>query len=92
MKPLLYALLAISLSPLPAIVQADVLLVDAIAQRAAGPARPSNGATMDGVRARYGEPAERLAPVGDPPITRWIYDAFTVYFEYDRVITSVPNR
>jgi hypothetical protein len=30
--------------------------------------------------------------VGDPPITRWVYDRFTVYFENDRVIHSVVHH
>jgi hypothetical protein len=91
MKPLVYALLAMSLVPVPALAEGDVLLIDSIGQRAAV-AHPRNGVTMDRVQARFGAPAERIAPVGDPPITRWIYDDFTVYFEYERVITSVVER
>jgi hypothetical protein len=30
--------------------------------------------------------------VGDPPISRWVYDHFTVYFEYDKVLHSVVNK
>ncbi len=52
---------------------------------------PGRGMTMDQVEARFGPPRERLPSVGDPPITRWVYDDFTVYFEYEYVINAVPN-
>lgn len=56
------------------------------------PSMPPRGATMDTVRSRLGQPRTRTAPVGEPPITRWVYDEFTVYFEHDRVIHSVKHR
>lgn len=56
------------------------------------PGMPDRGTTMETVRARLGEPARRVGPVGDPPITRWVYDRFTVYFEHDRVLHAVKNR
>jgi hypothetical protein len=31
-------------------------------------------------------------PVGQPPITRWDYREFSVYFEYDHVINSVRHH
>ncbi len=73
--------------PLPA----DELLLQAIQEDAARDL-PPRGATMDQVRARYGEPARVLPAVGEPPITRWVYDGFTVYFEHDRVISSVVHH
>jgi hypothetical protein len=76
--------------------QADVLLLDSIEaappNTAAGLMRPRGGSTMDSVRAGYGEPSSTQAAVGDPPITRWIYPGYTVYFEYDRVIEVVVHR
>jgi hypothetical protein len=54
----------------------------------AGPA-PTRGMTMDQVAKRFGEPQEKLPPVGKPPITRWKYPQFTVYFESKYVIDSV---
>lgn len=53
---------------------------------------PARGMTMSQVAKNYGEPVRRRAPVGDPPITRWEYDNFVVYFEYKHVIHSVPKR
>ena len=53
--------------------------------------RPKGGLTMDQVTAKYGQPVKKMAAVGNPPITRWIYDKYTVYFENNRVIHSVLN-
>ncbi|MEE4161233.1 MAG: hypothetical protein V2I25_01920 [Woeseiaceae bacterium] len=54
--------------------------------------RPVRGMTEQSVEARFGEPSSRVAPVGEPPIARWEYPGFIVYFEYDRVIHSVTKR
>ena len=54
--------------------------------------RPTRGLTMEQVRSRFGEPLQELPWVGDPPISRWLYDRFTVYFEGRFVIGSVVNR
>ena len=53
---------------------------------------PKRGTSQAGVTARFGEPKQRVAAVGQPPITRWVYDRFTVYFEGDKVIHAVVNR
>lgn len=77
-------------------IYADVLLLDAIAQNPTnnpeGIPRPTNGQTMEQVKKTFGEPLKELPAVGNPPITRWDYDRYSVYFEYDRVITSVVHR
>ena len=41
---------------------------------------------------RFGEPQQRLGPVGEPPISHWVYPDFVVYYEYDRVIHAVVPR
>lgn len=51
--------------------------------------RPQQGQTQSAVEAKFGAPAQRTPAVGQPPITRWDYPQFTVYFESDRVIRSV---
>jgi hypothetical protein len=49
--------------------------------------------SMSQVLERFGEPLQRLAPVGDPPITRWVYERFIVYFEHDITLYAVvPTR
>jgi hypothetical protein len=50
---------------------------------------PRRGTSMAQVEARFGAPAERYAAVGQPPITRWVYPTFVVYFEYQHVIHAV---
>ncbi|MGQ0429629.1 MAG: phosphodiesterase [Gammaproteobacteria bacterium] len=54
--------------------------------------RPSRGSTMSSVQGRFGEPTSRHATVGNPPITRWDYPQFSVYFEHDRVLHAVVVR
>lgn len=51
--------------------------------------RPTNGMNMKTVEATYGTPAATSGPVGEPPITTWEYDLFTVYFEHNLVIHTV---
>lgn len=57
-----------------------------------GVPRPVRGMSMQGVLERFGEPVERLPAVGDPPITRWVYERFTVYFEHDLTLRALVNR
>jgi hypothetical protein len=80
----------------PAVVQADVLLLDAIREAAvvtpAPIARPARGMSAAQVEHRYGTPVEKLAAVGQPPIIRWVYPGFTVYFEDRHVLHSVTGR
>ncbi len=52
---------------------------------------PQRGMTMDMVENRFGTPESRKLPVGEPPITRWIYAGFRVYFEHQYVIHSVAD-
>lgn len=54
--------------------------------------RPSRGSTMANVQGRFGEPSSRHSAVGSPPITRWDYPQFSVYFEHDRVLHTVLIR
>lgn len=51
--------------------------------------RPARGLTMDDVTRQFGEPVQRHAAVGEPPIARWDYAHYTVYFERQYVIHSV---
>ncbi|MGH8327427.1 MAG: hypothetical protein ACRET2_11755 [Steroidobacteraceae bacterium] len=51
--------------------------------------RPSRGMRMARVEQQFGAPVRRHPTVGKPPITRWDYPQFAVFFEGDRVIDSV---
>lgn len=74
-------------------VHADELLISAIEQADHDSlATPPRGATMSQVKHRFGMPAQMLPAVGKPPITRWIYPQFIVYFEHRWVIDSVESH
>jgi len=50
---------------------------------------PRRGSSMDDVLSQFGEPEERIGPVGEPPITEWKYNNFAVYFEHQTVLHSI---
>ena len=52
-------------------------------------AMPGRGISMEAVLSEFGEPDERFGPVGEPPITEWVYGSFRVYFEYEVVLHSI---
>ncbi|MEL7535457.1 MAG: hypothetical protein AAFZ58_13595 [Pseudomonadota bacterium] len=54
--------------------------------------KPRRGMSMTSVERAFGAPETKRAAVGEPPITRWVYGNFTVYFEYDRVIHAVVTQ
>lgn len=73
--------------------QAETLLLDDMdAARGAAQTGPTRGMSMDRVEARFGTPINRVAAIGEPPITRWEYANFTVYFEHQFVIHAVRKR
>lgn len=88
------ALVCVLASPQTA---AEVLTLEQVVQQEPvngpeGIPRPIRGQSMEQVRRQFGAPAQELPWVGTPPITRWVYDKFTVYFEGRSVIDSVVNR
>ena len=50
---------------------------------------PTRGMTMDQVASKFGAPANKVPAVGKPPISRWEYPGFIVYFESQYVIDTV---
>jgi hypothetical protein len=96
----LSALLLTSLILFTGGLHADTLLIDAVNQappnRVDGLLRPTRGMSMAEVEQKFGPPSEKSAPVGaggaQPPITRWDYPKFSVYFERQLVLTSVVHR
>jgi hypothetical protein len=87
------SLLALAALALAAPAFADTVVVEGQVQvRQPTVQTPQRGALMSTVEASFGEPRERHAAVGQPPITRWDYDGFTVYFEYNHVIHAVATR
>ncbi|HEX9853287.1 MAG TPA: hypothetical protein VGA68_09750 [Woeseiaceae bacterium] len=56
------------------------------------PGKPTRGMTEARVESTYGRPNSKRPAVGDPPISRWEYNEFVVFFEYDKVIHAVSRR
>ena len=73
------------------IAQADVLLIEEVRQ-SDRMSLPVNGMSKDDVRARFGEPVQIHDAIGDPPITQWAYDTWSVYFEYKVVLFTVLHK
>ena len=70
---------------------ADVLLVDSI-QSAPQIQAPRNGLTMSQIRQQFGTPASEIPAVGDPPISRWEYNGYSVFFENDLALHTVIHQ
>lgn len=77
----------------------DVLVISEVPpEEAPAPARdavrevPVRGMSMANVRNVFGEPLEAHPAVGEPPITRWDYDGYSVFFEFDKVLHSVVTE
>ena len=69
---------------------AETIVVDDQVQvRESSVERPKRGITMSQVEAHFGAPVARHPTIGKPPITRWDYPSFSVFFEHDRVIHAV---
>jgi hypothetical protein len=89
-------LLLCCLSLISASAVSDVLLIDVIESEpvnsTAGLLRPTHGMTMAQVEAKFGAPEMKYATVGEPPITRWKYEKFSVYYEYNIVLHTVVNK
>lgn len=89
MRTAFFALLLLMLAP---VAQAEVLSLPEPAAQL--PELPARGQTMQQVQQRLGPPVQRYAPVGGghpkrPPITRWDYNGYSIFFERDRVIDAV---
>jgi len=75
---------------------ADTLLIQRV-QAEQGAHLPKRGSSMSQVEAQFGAPQQKLAAVGGgspktPPITRWQYDSFSVYFENTHVVDAVMTK
>lgn len=66
-----------------------IVIDDQVMLKQSGVSTPARGLSMDAVEARFGAPASRHHAVGQPPITRWDYGTFSVFFERNLVIHSV---
>lgn len=86
------AVLATGLAGVGPICRADIIASEnGIAVRDAGVAAPARGMSMAQVASKFGDPVSKVPAVGNPPISRWEYAGFVVYFERDHVIHSVVS-
>jgi hypothetical protein len=53
---------------------------------------PAMGMTQEQVKSIFGEPKAAKPPVGKPPISRWDYEDYSVYFESNTVIHAFMHR
>jgi hypothetical protein len=85
-------LLACALFAAAGSARAELIVIDGQVQlRPSAAETPRRGTRMSDVEARFGAPLSRTSAVGEPPITRWDYDGFSVYFERDLVLHSVAR-
>ena len=68
---------------------ATVAVDDGIAVKESDVATPARGMTMEQVATKFGTPVTKVPAVGKPPISRWEYPGFVVYFEATHVIHAV---
>ncbi|HLK71908.1 MAG TPA: hypothetical protein VKT19_08120 [Steroidobacteraceae bacterium] len=73
----------------PRVLAETVVVNDQLMVRQTEVPVPKQGMSMTQVQQHFGEPRERHPTVGTPPITRWDYDRFAVFFEKDLVIHAV---
>jgi len=72
------------------VAHAETLLMDQVKLEQKSPVkRPPRGLTMTQVQKRFGPPVTKEPAVGNPPITRWVYPQYIVYFDHQYVIHSV---
>lgn len=90
MRKLGCLILALGALSLTGTASADVLTLQANAARDI--ARPTRGMSMARVAEQFGAPLEKYPAVGKPPITRWDYDNFSVFFEYQQVVHAVAKH
>ena len=68
----------------------ETLAIDGqVAVKPSGVETPARGSTMSAVESKFGAPANKSGPVGNPPITKWFYPNFVVVFENDKVLHAV---
>src|SRR5271170_2303530 len=85
-----YRILLLAAALASGLAGAETVAVDnGIAVKQTDVATPTRGMTMDQVASKFGAPASKVPAVGSPPISRWEYPGFVVYFEHEHVIHSV---
>ncbi|MCK4743773.1 MAG: hypothetical protein KAT25_08140 [Sulfuriflexus sp.] len=92
-KTLIKPLLLLSLCAASASLSAETLsIINQPENSADGVLRPERGMQMQQVETNYGSPLSINDAVGEPPITSWVYEKYTVYFEGEYVIHAATHH
>ena len=91
----LLPLSAIAIAQDAHVTQADVLLIQRVQEEPGN--LPARGMSMADVERTFGAPQSRMDPRGGqkrqwPTINRWVYPAYVVYFERNKVIDVVLTQ
>ena len=70
-------------------VGADTLTIPGHSESGEVQLMPRRGISMEAVLEEYGEPDQRYGPIGEPPISEWVYGGFRVYFEHQTVLHTI---
>ncbi len=76
---------------MPALAESVAMPVPAGQQGNLNVETPRRGLYKQNVEQQFGAPNQKIAAVGEPPISRWVYTDFTVYFDTDYVVHSVRH-
>lgn len=90
-RPFVFLFLILGLSGISSTYAEEIRIPIGQQSQESSIAVPRTGMKKAEVEKRFGMPLEQTAPVGSPPISRWVYADFVVYFEYDHVIRSVKT-
>ncbi len=85
-KVKLLAIVGLLIAP---VLQAEGLTIPGHVETGQQQVLPRRGIDMNAVIIEFGQPDERYGPIGEPPITEWVYGGFRVYFEHDLVLHSI---
>ncbi|HHL45308.1 MAG TPA: hypothetical protein ENJ24_01910 [Gammaproteobacteria bacterium] len=91
MRSIYLFLLSLVLIPVTT-AQGDVLTLPTVTPVKHGTKLPVRGMSMQQVIKQFGQPLTKLPTIGDPPISRWNYKHYSVYFEGPYVIHSVHDK
>ena len=91
MKLIISVLLTLAFLATPAVL-AEQVKVPVGKQGQAALTVPESGMSKKAVQDKFGAPTAMNGPVGDPPISVWKYQGYSVYFEYDLVIHTVKHK
>ena len=67
---------------------ADSLLLNSLE----GVTRPNRGMELKDVVKIFGQPKTKSESIGNPPISRWDYGTYIVFFEHNRVIDAMVKH